>query len=135
MGTALKISFPVQLNTSCNGNFTRLIFTLAICDYHTYMHTNLRDNSYDGESFSDIILYTRPNATKTGQTNSNLMWRFGCIIQCDLRYFQNTNFILIVSEGKEVCTSIVHGDLPAKAAPVTRTILETTGPVPVDSRP
>ena len=31
--------FPVQLTMSTIGKLTRLIFTFAICDDHTYMHT------------------------------------------------------------------------------------------------
>ena len=33
--------FPVQLTTRRIGNLTRLIFTLAICDGHAYIHTNI----------------------------------------------------------------------------------------------
>ena len=40
-GDCKKMLFPVQLTTSRIGNLTRLIYTLAVCDDHTYIHTTL----------------------------------------------------------------------------------------------
>ena len=38
-GTDKKIIFPVQLTTRKIGNLTRLVLTLVIGEYHSYIHT------------------------------------------------------------------------------------------------
>ena len=48
--------------------------------------------------------------------------------------FQHARFIPIVGVGKRGAYSLVHGDVCAKAAPVTGTTLRFIGLVPADSR-
>ena len=39
--------FPGQLTTSRVGNLTWLIYTLAVCDDHTYIHTYIHITLHD----------------------------------------------------------------------------------------